>query len=155
MKVAQSCPTLCDPMDYTTHGILQARILEYFLFPSPGDLPNPGIERRSPTLLAGATIIYQMFSLWMAKSNFLLNHQIKRCMSISLYYHGLFFNITKFSLIFQIAVLYSKWPSEKWHVTALFSLHRTLETWLSHEWKVSCIFYYRKKYWQFSILVLF
>ena len=25
--VAQSCPTLCDPMDYTVHGILQARIL--------------------------------------------------------------------------------------------------------------------------------
>ena len=28
-KVAQSCPTLCDPMDYTVHGILQARILEW------------------------------------------------------------------------------------------------------------------------------
>ena len=39
MKVAQSCPTLCDPLDYTVHGILQARILEHF--PSPGDLPNP------------------------------------------------------------------------------------------------------------------
>ena len=28
VKVAQSCPTLCNPMDYTVHGILQARILE-------------------------------------------------------------------------------------------------------------------------------
>ena len=28
MKVIQSCPTLYDPMDYTVHGILQARILE-------------------------------------------------------------------------------------------------------------------------------
>ena len=27
-KVVQSCPTLCDPADYTVHGILQARILE-------------------------------------------------------------------------------------------------------------------------------
>ena len=27
VKVTQSCPTLCDPMDYTVHGILQARIL--------------------------------------------------------------------------------------------------------------------------------
>ena len=35
-------------MDYTVHGILQARILESF--PSPGDLPNPGIEPRSSTL---------------------------------------------------------------------------------------------------------
>ena len=33
VKVAQSCPTLCDPMDYTVHGILQARILEWVAFP--------------------------------------------------------------------------------------------------------------------------
>ena len=29
VKVTQSCPTLCNPMDYTVHGILQARILEW------------------------------------------------------------------------------------------------------------------------------
>ena len=29
VKVTQLCPTLCDPMDYTGHGILQARILEW------------------------------------------------------------------------------------------------------------------------------
>ena len=28
MKDAQLCPTLCNPIDYTVHGILQARILE-------------------------------------------------------------------------------------------------------------------------------
>ena len=33
LKVAQSCLTLCDPMDYTVHGILQARILEWVAFP--------------------------------------------------------------------------------------------------------------------------
>ena len=33
VKVAQSCPSLCDPMDYTVHGILQARILEWVAFP--------------------------------------------------------------------------------------------------------------------------
>ena len=33
MKVAQSCPTLCNPMDYTIHGILQVRILERVAFP--------------------------------------------------------------------------------------------------------------------------
>ena len=37
-------------MDYTIHGILQARILEWYAFPSPWDLPNPGIEPRSPAL---------------------------------------------------------------------------------------------------------
>ena len=36
MKVSLSCPTLCDPIDYTVHGILQARILEWVAFPSRG-----------------------------------------------------------------------------------------------------------------------
>ena len=37
-------------MDYTAHGILQARIPGPF--PSPGDLPNPGIKPRPPALQA-------------------------------------------------------------------------------------------------------
>ena len=50
MKVAQLCLTLCHPMDFTVHGILQARILEWVAFPCSRDLPNPGIELRSPAL---------------------------------------------------------------------------------------------------------
>ena len=49
VKIIQSCPTLCAPMDYAVHGILQARILQ---FPSPGALPNPGIKTGSPALQA-------------------------------------------------------------------------------------------------------
>ena len=41
VKVAQSCLTLRDPMDYTVHVILQARILL-----------SPGIKSRSPALQA-------------------------------------------------------------------------------------------------------
>jgi len=37
-------------MDYTVHGILRARTLEWVAFSSPGDLPNPGIKPRSPAL---------------------------------------------------------------------------------------------------------
>ena len=33
VKVTQSCPTLCDPMDYTVHEILHASILEWVGFP--------------------------------------------------------------------------------------------------------------------------
>ena len=33
VKIAQLCLTLCDPMDYTVHGIFQARILEQVAFP--------------------------------------------------------------------------------------------------------------------------
>ena len=56
-EVAQSCPTLCNPMNCSLpgssiHRIFQARILEWVAFPSPGDLPDPGIEPRSPALQA-------------------------------------------------------------------------------------------------------
>ena len=70
-SVAQSCSTLCNPMDYSppgssVHGVLQARILsmgfsrkEYqSVLPSPtsGDLPNPRIKpvsSVSPVLAGG------------------------------------------------------------------------------------------------------
>ena len=50
VKITQSCLTLCDHMDYIVRGILQVRLLEWVPFPSPGDLPNPGIKPRSSTL---------------------------------------------------------------------------------------------------------
>ena len=33
MKVTQSCPTVCDPMNYTVHGVPQDRILEWAAYP--------------------------------------------------------------------------------------------------------------------------
>ena len=48
VKVAQSCPTLCDPMDYTVHEILQARILEWVAVP----FSRGSSEPRSLTLQA-------------------------------------------------------------------------------------------------------
>ena len=54
-----SCFSLCNPMDCSppdssVHGILQARILEWVTIPISrgGDLPDPGIEPRSPALQA-------------------------------------------------------------------------------------------------------
>ena len=48
-KLLQSCPTLCDHVDYSppgpsVHGFLQARILEWVAMPSSRGLPDPGIE---------------------------------------------------------------------------------------------------------------
>ena len=48
VKVAQLCLTLCNPMDYTVHGILQARILEWVAFP----FSRESSQLRSPTLQA-------------------------------------------------------------------------------------------------------
>ena len=41
VKVAQSCLTLCDPMDCIVHGILQARILEWVAIPFPRGSSQP------------------------------------------------------------------------------------------------------------------
>ena len=56
MKVIQSCPTLCNPMAYVVHGILQASTEVGSQFPSPRDLPNPGIKPRSPALQADSLL---------------------------------------------------------------------------------------------------
>ena len=57
-----SCPTLCNHMDCNppgsfVHGILQARILGWEPFPSPGYLPNPGIEPGFPPLLLETSLV--------------------------------------------------------------------------------------------------
>ena len=41
VKVVRSCPTLCTPMGYTVHGILQARILEWIAFPFSSGSSQP------------------------------------------------------------------------------------------------------------------
>ena len=74
-EVAQSCLTLCDPMDFSlpgssVHGILQARILEWLPFPSPGDLPDPGIEPGSPAMEADALLSEPPGKpIWLHKNN--------------------------------------------------------------------------------------
>ena len=48
----------CDPMNCSlpissVHGIFQARILEWVALPSPGVLPDPRTEPKSPALASG------------------------------------------------------------------------------------------------------
>ena len=53
--VPQSCPTLCDPWTHQAPLFMELSRQEYWSglpFPSPGDLPIPGIESRSPALQA-------------------------------------------------------------------------------------------------------
>ena len=56
-EVTQSCPTLCDPMDCgppgsSPMGFSKQEYWSGLPFPSPGDLPDPGIGPGSPTLEA-------------------------------------------------------------------------------------------------------
>ena len=58
-EVTQSCPTLCDPWTVAHQAPLSMGFCrqEYWSglpFSSAGDLPDPGIEPRSPTLQADA-----------------------------------------------------------------------------------------------------
>ena len=58
LRVAQLCPTLCDLMDYTVHGILQARILKWV---SPSLLQSIfGIQRSNPGLPHWRRILYHL-----------------------------------------------------------------------------------------------
>ena len=52
VKVAQSCPTLCDLVGYTVLGILQARILEWVPFPFYRESSRPR-ERTQVSHIAG------------------------------------------------------------------------------------------------------
>ena len=53
-EVTQSCPTLCDPMDYIacqappSMGFPRQEYWSGLPFPSPGDLPDPGMDPGSP-----------------------------------------------------------------------------------------------------------
>ena len=80
VKVAQSCPSLCNPMDYTVHGILQARILEWVafsflrgIFPTQGS--NSGLphcrrilyqlsHKGSKTMLSQKCIIFRWMLIY-------------------------------------------------------------------------------------------
>ena len=53
VKVAQLCLTLCNPMDYTVHGILHSRILEWVAFPFSRESPQPRDRTRVSHIAGG------------------------------------------------------------------------------------------------------
>ena len=59
VKVAQLCPTLCNPMDYTVYGILQARIPEWVGFSFCKGSPQPR-DQTQVSHIAGGQILYQL-----------------------------------------------------------------------------------------------
>ena len=66
VKVAQSCPTLCDPMDYTVHGILQTRILEWVAFTFSRGASQPR-DRNQVSQMAGG-----FFTRWATREALML-----------------------------------------------------------------------------------
>ena len=63
VEFAQLCPTLCDPMDYMVHEILQARILEWVAFPFSGGSLQPR-DRTQVFCIAGR--FFTNWAIWEA-----------------------------------------------------------------------------------------
>ena len=68
MKVTQSCPTLCDLLDSTVHGILEARILEWVAFPFSRGSSQPRDKTKVSHITGGfftssPILVYQMKQL--------------------------------------------------------------------------------------------
>ena len=82
--VAQSCPTLCDPMDCSLSGSMGFSRQEYcsrLPFPSPGDLPDPGIESGSPILQADSLLFEPP-----GKPNYVLSNGKKKSIILNILY---------------------------------------------------------------------
>ena len=73
VKVAQSCLTLCNPMDYTVHGILQARILEWVAFPFSRGSSQPR-DRNQVSRIAG-----RFFTSWATGRNPMVKGKMGHC----------------------------------------------------------------------------
>ena len=76
-KSLQSCLTLCDPMDCRLPGSsVQARVMEWVAVPSPGDLPDPGIEPMSLMSPAFASGFFTTSTTWGALQKSVLNYPV-------------------------------------------------------------------------------
>ena len=73
VKLSQLCPNLWDPMDYTVHGILQARILEWVAFPFSRGSSQPR-DRTQVSHIAG-----RFFTSWATREALLENPQLILC----------------------------------------------------------------------------
>ena len=63
VRVAELCPTLCDPMDYRIHGILQARILEWVAVPFSRGSSQPR-DQTQISSIAGRSKKIQPSKMW-------------------------------------------------------------------------------------------
>ena len=81
VKVAQSCLTLCDPMNDIAHQAplsMEFSRQEYWNglpFPASGDLPSPRIESRSPALAGGFFTVWAPGNMYLIQKKAVMEEQ--------------------------------------------------------------------------------
>ena len=73
VKVTQSCPTLCDQMNYTVHRILQARILEWVTFHFSRDSSQPRDQTQVSCIAGRFFIVWATWKWQIISTNFSLS----------------------------------------------------------------------------------
>ena len=80
MKVVQPYATLCDPVDYTVHRILQARILEWVAIPFSRGSSSPR-DRTRVSCIAG-----RFFTIWATRKALILEPRKIKSVTVSTFY---------------------------------------------------------------------
>ena len=89
---SQSCLTLCDPMDYIIHGILQARILEWVAFPFSRGSSQPRDQTQVSRIAGG------FFTSWATREAHLWKNPV-------LFWHHKIYITTAFFLMHLVCYL--------------------------------------------------
>ena len=104
MKVAPLCPTLCNPMDYTVNGILQARILEWVAVSISSGSSQPR-DQTQVTHRAGG-----FFTSWATRETFLFHRYVHLCYildSTCNWYHMVFLFFFRTYFISEVSMVIS------------------------------------------------
>ena len=152
VKVTQLCPILWDSMDYTVHGILQARILEWAAFPFSRGSSQPS-DQTQMSRIAG-----KFFTSWATREvpwnqrawlhpildSSLNSSMAQFCSVFRFFFLILFFNWRIIAL--QNCVSFcqtSAWISMAQFVDSVFSGTVSSHDWLVHtklNWPFLCYF---------------
>ena len=152
MKVAQSCPTLWDPVDYTVHGILQARILEWVAFPFSRGSSQPR-DRTQVSRIAGG-----VFTSWAIKLITRLKPRVSDSLGLGVGPENLHFCLvprwcwgcwsrshtlrtTHVPILFNFKILkysFLKFLIYFFYLDAYFRVFETYATSVKHMWLVKC-----------------
>ena len=102
-RVAQACPALCDPIDYTVHGALQARTLEWAAFPFSRGSSQPRDQSQVSRIAGG------FLTSWTTKSS---NFIVQCYLDYS--WHFAYPHTLKNHLKFLIKVMLGVWLGLCW-----------------------------------------